>query len=258
MSGLTSSGPMALVRGANSRRLTPSAHQGRTMRMLPGVVLSLGLVPLTVEGQVPTRPKVLPEAEEAALALEALPAVMRQEAGVWILGQGGYRELRPTQNGYTCIVNRDHALAIKPTCFDPEGTATILPVNAYFGNQLLRGRSVADIQRDIAARFASGEFKSPSRAGIAFMLSPNIVNVVDPAKGTLGTAPPHYMIYAPNVTNADLSISNEAYNEHMWLPYAAYTGPQGYIIVTVPDADAEAAHQAKFHQAPSPKGKKPS
>lgn len=186
-------------------------------------------------GPGPRLPKVLSEAEESARALEALPQELRADAGLWLLTAQGFKERRATKNGYTCIVNRDEVEAIKPTCYDAEGTRTILPAVVRFGDLLMKGMPVAEIKKDIAEGFRTGRFTPPKRAGIAFMLSPRIVNVLDAAKGTFGTAPPHYMIYAPNVTNADLSIPDAAYDAHPWLPYVAYTGPHGFIIVTVPE-----------------------
>lgn len=69
------------------------------------------------------------------------------------------------------------------------------------------------------------------------MLSPRIVNVITQADGTriLGTAPPHYMVYAPNVTNEDLGFSDSDYEAYPWLPYVAYQGPHGFLIITVPE-----------------------
>jgi hypothetical protein len=182
------------------------------------------------------RPRVLPMAEERDLALEALPPELRANAGVWILTDSGMKELRKSRNGYTCVVNRDEVLAIKPVCFDEEGTATILPVDVYFANRLMAGIPAAQIRTEVAAKFADGTFISPRRAGVAFMLSPRIVNVIDAALGTLGTAPPHYMIYAPNVTNAQLSLPRELYGVHSWLPYVAYGGPHAFIVISVPDS----------------------
>ena len=47
--------------------------------------------------------------------------------------------------------------------------------------------------------------------------------------------PPHYMIYAPGVTNADIGINMDAYKRHPSLPlvYAGYSGGArtAYIIV---------------------------
>jgi hypothetical protein len=159
---------------------------------------------------------------------------MRDGAGVWVLTASGPRLHRAATNGYTCIVNRDEVEALKPTCYDPEGTATILPVVVHFGELLMQGVPVAEIRRRIGEGFRNGRFISPRRAGIAFMLSTHVVNVLDPATHRFGTASPHYMIYAPNVTNADLSIPDTAYNAHSWMPSVAYTGPQGFIIVSVP------------------------
>jgi hypothetical protein len=39
------------------------------------------------------------------------------------------------------------------------------------------------------------------------------------------------MFYAPNLTNADLGTTPEALAKDPSLPFVAYQGPQGYIIV---------------------------
>jgi hypothetical protein len=187
------------------------------------------------------KPKILSETNETELALEALPAVMRGKAGVWVLRSGGFHELRPSRNGYTCIVNRDEIESIKPTCYDEEGTASILPVSMFFGNQMMACLPVPEIRDRIKQRYADGTFRSPRRAGIAFMMSPRIVNAHTMPDGTKmnGTAPPHYMIYAPNVTNEMLKLPPEAYREMPWLPYVAYDGPAGFLIITIPEEKRE-------------------
>jgi hypothetical protein len=91
--------------------------------------------------------------------------------------------------------------------YDQEGAATILlPAVTWFGDQLMAGRAVAEIRAELAARSATGRFTSPRRAGAAFMMSTHIVSAMTTPDGKrmMGTAPPHYMIYAPYVTNADL------------------------------------------------------
>lgn len=202
---------------------------------------------LSGAGVTSDRPKILTPSAEATLALEALPKGLRDGAGIWILTAEGYREHRKTTNGYTCIVNRDEVEAIKPTCYDEEGTATILPVVAYFGDQMMQGVPVPEIRNRVAAGYASGKFRSPARLGLAFMMSPHIVNVMTmpDGKSMKGTAPPHYMIYAPNATNAQLQIPNDAYNQHPWLPYVAYTGPAGFLIVSLPDSTVDNAMRVK-------------
>ena len=194
-------------------------------------------------------PRVPLPAVERAMALEAAPEELRAGAGVWLLTRSGFVQDRPTSNGYTCIVNRDEVLALKPTCFDPEGTATVLPAIVRFGELLMQGMPVPQIRKDIENGFKDGRFVAPRRAGIAFMLSPRIVNVIDPAAGTLGTAPPHYMIYAPNVTQSDLHLPMSVYNTHPWLPYAAYTGPHGFMIVSIPDSSGAMKRHRAMHRA---------
>ncbi len=203
---------------------------------LVGIVYVCSLAAVaSAANPAPVRPQVLPERQEMQLALEAAPPELRAGAGLWILTNEGYRERRKTTNGYTCVVNRDDPESIKPTCYDTEGTATILPAVVWFGDELMRGRTVKDIKTELAAAFSKGIFRSPRRAGIAFMLSPHIVNAMTMPDGERmkGTAPPHYMIYAPNVTNADLSLRQSDYDASPWLPYIAYEGPHGFLIIPV-------------------------
>jgi hypothetical protein len=204
---------------------------------LAAALMLIGVLSPAAAREAPARPQVLPIEREEALALEALPEPMRAEAGVWVLTSEGYRQVRATSNGYTCIVNRDDVEALKPTCYDREGTETILPAVVWFGNQLMLGRNVRDVRQELSAAFASGRFISPRRAGIAFMLSPNVVNVWVDADGArqYGTAPPHYMIYAPNMTNDDLDLTDENYESMPWLPYVAYAGAHGFLIITIPE-----------------------
>jgi hypothetical protein len=52
-----------------------------------------------------------------------------------------------------------------------------------------------------------------------------------------------WLFHAPNVTNDQLSLPTAADDAYPWLPYVAYTGPGGFLIVTLPEA-AEAAAKA--------------
>lgn len=102
-------------------------------RMVPAAVFVLiaALRPLTgnagAQEAVPERPELLPRDEEFALAVSAAPEHLRGGAAVYVLEETGFVKAREGTNGYSCIVNRDHPLNRKPTCYDSEGTATILP-----------------------------------------------------------------------------------------------------------------------------------
>ena len=141
---------------------------------------------------------------------------------------------RESTNGFTCIVNRDHPLNQKPVCFDAEGTATILPKILRVGELLMQGKTMSEIDAEIAEGFRTGKYISPRRAGVAYMLSGDIRNY-NPHTGKVDSFPPHVMFYAPNLTNADLGTTPEALEKNPSLPFVAYQGPHGFIIVLTGD-----------------------
>src|SRR5215469_1106020 len=179
-------------------------------------------------------PELLPREKEIELALSAAPEHLRKGAGVYVLERNGFVKIRESTNGFTCIVNRDHPLSQKPVCFDAEGTATILPKILRVGELLMRGRSMSDIDAEIAEGFRIGKYVSPRRAGVAYMLSGDIRNF-NPRTGKVESFPPHVMFYAPNLTNADLGMTPEALAKDHSLPFVAYQGPHGFIIVVSSD-----------------------
>ena len=179
-------------------------------------------------------PELLPREKEIALALSAAPEHLRNDAGVYVLERNGFVKVRSSTNGFTCIVNRDHPLNQKPVCFDAEGTATILPKILRVGELLMRGKPMSEIDVEIAEGFRTGKYISPRRSGVAYMLSGDIRNF-NPQTGKVESFPPHVMFYAPNLTNADLGTTREALKKDPSLPFVAYEGPHGYIIVLAGD-----------------------
>jgi hypothetical protein len=179
-------------------------------------------------------PELLPQEKEIALALSAAPEHLRNNAGVYVLKRNGFVKVRESTNGFTCIVNRDHPLNQKPVCFDAEGTATILPKILRVGELLMQGKPMSAINAEIAEGFRTGKYISPRRAGVAYMLSGDIRNY-NPHTGKVESFPPHVMFYAPNLTNADLGVTPEALAKDPSLPFVAYQGPHGFIIVVSSD-----------------------
>jgi len=182
---------------------------------------------------------LLPRAQEIELALKAAPVHLRDEATVYTFGKNGYEKVREGKNGFNCLVNRDGtqngAQSVYPTCWDPEGSRTILPVMLRVGELIARKKSAAEIKRDIDDGFAQGRFQSPSKTGIAYMLAGDVK--FDQKTGQFGSIEfaPHYMIYAPGVTNADIGVSGEAMKKTPGLPfvYSGYSGGTrtAYLIV---------------------------
>ena len=179
-------------------------------------------------------PEILPRDKEIELALSAAPEHLRKGAAVYVLERNGFVKIRDSTNGFTCIVNRDHPLNQKPVCFDAEGTATILPKILRVGELLMRGKPMSEIDAEIAEGFRTGKYISPRRSGVAYMLSGDIRNF-NPQTGKVESFPPHVMFYAPNLTNADLGTTREALKKDPSLPFVAYEGPHGYIIVPAGD-----------------------
>jgi hypothetical protein len=174
---------------------------------------------------------------EIELALKAGPVHLRGEATVFVFGKHGYEKARTGTNGFNCMVNRDGIqngdTAVHPTCWDPEGSKTILPVMLRVGELLAQHKSAAEIKRDIDEGFAQGRFHSPAKAGIAYMLAGDVK--FDPKSGQLSTTefPAHYMIYAPGVTNPDIGMTKEATTPGLPFVYSGYSGGArtAYIIV---------------------------
>jgi hypothetical protein len=204
------------------------------------------LTALTIGGIAHDAPKtaaeispqaLIPREQEIELALKAAPIHLRSEATVYIFGKRGYEPARAGTNGFNCMVNRDGIQngdeAVHPTCWDPEGSRTILPVMLRVGELLAEQKSAADIKHDIDEGFAQGRFHSPAKAGIAYMLAGDVK--FDLKSGQLSTTefPPHYMLYAPGVTNADIGMSGAGTAPGLPFVYAGYSGGSkiAYIIV---------------------------
>jgi hypothetical protein len=191
----------------------------------------------------------LPQTQEIELAVSAAPEHLRSEASVYVFGKHGYERIRTGKNGVTCMVNRDGNQSgdndLKPTCWDAEGSATIVPVMLRVGELLSSGKTAQEIADDIRAGFEAGRFISPRKCGIAYMLRGDVQ--YDPRTKEISKTlfPPHYMIYAPGLTNADIGVNGDARKKHPSLPfvYSGYSGGArtAYIIVMAAE-DKEHVH----------------
>ncbi len=198
------------------------------------VLLQLSAEPRANISNMQPLPELLSREKEIELALSAAPEHLRKGAGVYVLQRNGFVKVRHSANGFTCIVNRDHPLNWKPVCFDAEGTATILPKILRVGELLMQGTPMSKIDAEIAEGFRTGKYISPRRPGVAYMFSGDIRNF-NPQTGKVESFPPHVMFYAPNLTNADLGTTPEALAKDPSLPFVAYQGPHGFIIVLAGD-----------------------
>ena len=175
---------------------------------------------------------LLPRALEIELALSAAPQHLRGDAAVWTLGQNGYTMAKQGKNAFTCVVSR-RAGDLFPVCWDAEGARSLLPLDFEDAQMRLSGKSGAEIESIVAERFKSGQYHAPSRAGIAYMLSPMRYRI-DEHGGVARTASnPHLMFYGPNLTDSDIGGARGA---HVCMNRV---GPDGMMIVPVGQKERE-------------------
>jgi hypothetical protein len=185
-------------------------------------------------------PSLIPEQEEVSAALEALPPHLRDQAGVFVLRAKGYERVRESHNEFNCLLVREWARSFEPTCFDREGSKTILPVVLYQVELWASGTSDDQIDAAVAERYASGEFRAPERVGVAYMLSNRNIVVLDRKQKKVGPVPPHLMFYSPYAKAEDFG-TNDRFDSHFGV--ADEGSPRAMIIVPVATDGPEHKHQ---------------
>jgi len=204
-------------------RRTPS----RLCALLLGAAL---LSPVAARAEA-WKPDPMPRAEEIAAALEAGPPHFAAEAGVYVLGEHGFELARPSTNGFHCLVERSHPTAFEPQCFDEEGSRTTLRAVLLRAELRAGGRARDEIEAAVAAGYADGSLRAPSRPGINYMLSPRNRVPIDPEGTRIVPYRPHLMFYVPYLTNADLGSNGGPGSTTFVINEGA---PGAYAIVPVP------------------------
>jgi hypothetical protein len=176
----------------------------------------------------------MPREQQIALAESAAPAEVSRKATVYVLGPKGYEKAREGTNGFTCFVGRHFArpteTTIEPTCFDAEGSRTLLLV--YLHGEELRsgGKSEAEIKADVANGYKEGRYKYPSKPGFLYMMSSENRLGPTPDHGT-ASFPPHLMFYAPNMTTKDIGFDSQPDLDYLGM---TRPGAGDNLIVVIP------------------------
>ncbi len=194
------------------------------------------------------QPDKMPVALETDYALSALPPQLRPGATVYLLDPAkGYYIARKGSNGFICFVMRtawewaefrnDIITAIS---YDAEGARTIFPIYQDVAAMRAAGKLTAlQVRNIVVDRIKKGIYKAPARPGISYMLGPVMRTYPGtPAENKVLTMHmPHYMFYAPYLTNADIGNIPDGQQDGPFLvnPEAMFLGkrkaPYGYIIV---------------------------
>jgi hypothetical protein len=219
------------------------------MKVFAGA-LSIGLLSSAgaTEAMAQELPKVydasMPREQQIALAESAAPAEVSSKATVYVLGPKGYEKARQGSNGFSCIVGRHFAkpteTTIEPTCFDAEGSRTLLPIYLHGEEMRSSGKSEAEIKADVADGYKEGRYKYPDKPGFLYMMSSE--NRLGPTRdhGTV-SFPPHLMFYAPNMTTKDMGFDGEPKLDYLGM---THPGAGDNLIVVVPVASSPSASSA--------------
>jgi hypothetical protein len=218
------------------------------------LALSLIVIPFLATQSFAQKPtdwqlEKMPVKLETDFALSSLPPYLRANATVYLLDPNkGYYVARKGSNGFICFISRtewewgefrkDIATAIS---YDAEGARAIFPVYLDLAAMRASGKYTAlQIKTTMTDRIKKGVYKAPARQGISFMLGPLMRSYNGPTsdyKEVVNMHMPHYMFYAPYVTNADVGNTPDIAKDG---PFIANAGapvlgerksPFGYIIV---------------------------
>jgi hypothetical protein len=155
----------------------------------------------------------MPEQLELRWALSAAPAHLRDDATTYVLDPAkGYVLNHKGTNGVSCIVVRsdwqwpDKAFRDDiawPVCFDAEGSKTLLQDYLYTAEFRAKGMDVKQVHQEITKKFGSKDYPNPARNGVAYMIAP-VMRGWTSRPGPVTLNMPHYMFYAPGLTDADI------------------------------------------------------
>jgi hypothetical protein len=187
-------------------------------------------------------PALMDRGEEVALALSAAPPGVAAKAGVYVLEKSGYVKVRDSQNGFVCIVDHRIPNAVEPQCPDEEGVKTFLPRALLVATLRAEGKSEPEVRQAVRDAFAKGTLRPPSRPGINYMLSTKNLVTIDEEKGIAAPFPPHFMFYAPYLTNATFGSDG---NPQSPLFVVDEGTPHALVIVPAGGPPMEHAHSAK-------------
>jgi len=176
---------------------------------------------------------LLPRSLEIELALSAAPKHLRDQAAAWVLEKSGYVKATSGNNAFSCLVSRRGG-DLFPVCWDAEGARSLLRLDFDDAQLRLAGKSGSEIDAIVAQRFKEGQYHPPSRAGIAYMLSPLRYRIDDQGHVTRTPSNPHLMFYGPNLTDSDIGGARGSF------VFMNRVGPDGMMIVPLGQKERDA------------------
>jgi hypothetical protein len=153
----------------------------------------------------------------------------------------GFEVVKKGTNGFHAFVARTDVGAFRgnwpltdypedmlvPISFDSAGAKEHMRVYFDAAKMQADGTAPGRLKEIMKDRFKTGYYKAPERSGISYMLSPILRAYTDPdtSDAIMTFNMPHYMFYAPDVTNED--IGGQLLSPHIFI---IAPGPHGYMI----------------------------
>jgi hypothetical protein len=200
----------------------------------------------TTESARVSPPKLerMPEPLEIRFALSAVPPHLRDSATTYVLDPAsGYVLHHRGTNGVSCVVVRsDWQWPDRPfrddifwaVCYDAEGSKTLLQDYVYAAELRARGMDVKQTHNEVTRRFKNSSYRNPSRSGVSYMIAPlmrGYTNAAEPVTMNM----PHYMFYAPNVTDKD--IGGQGFSQQYPFMLSMSPGRDDVIIMLVGETE---------------------
>lgn len=166
--------------------------------------------------------------DEISLARSAGPPAVSRDADVYVMGKDGFEKAVDGTNGFVCIVAREAADAsiLAPHCLNDTAAQTVLPAMLLEGSLQAKGVPADMIRTRLDDAFASGELELPFGPAYAYMLSSG------QRLGQAGSWKPHFMLYVPYATNAN--VGGDPSNPNFPFVGPREGGPLSTVVVVTP------------------------
>jgi hypothetical protein len=143
------------------------------------------------------------------------------------------------------MVARDlHEGSRYPICYDAEGRRTLMQQELMELRLRVEGKGEPEVKAAVAAAWADGTLKAPSRTALAYMMSAEQVLFTSPDSTgrRVGSWHPHVMISAPGARGTDFGLAHESAIQTISVDREGMPGAQ--LVVVVPAwADSTAARR---------------
>lgn len=199
--------------------------------------------------------QMLPRDIEMELAESTLPPHLRAGATLYVFNiERGFQVVREGTNGFHAFVSRLEPAAFRgswsydehpddvllPIAFDATGAETTMRLFFDAHELLAQGTPAPELKGIMRERLLTGEYKSPQRPGVAYMLAPLLRAYRDPYNSPTRNMAniPHRMFYAPNIDNDDIGGDFGTIG-----PFVIQSGPFGFMIVRSSEEEKAAINE---------------